>query len=332
MIHLICTQCQSGLDIDDAFAGGVCRCRFCGTIQTVPNQLKPDNAAGSGAAASAASRQAKSLYRRDGAESSRGSGLDDLAQAMSGSGLGSGLAANRPRPAPPTRAAAKPQAPRSLAPVMAALGGVVALVLVGVLWLGFFRQRSAPAPTSGIMRVEGKENPLSTGFYGVVPKGSPIIFVLDRGDASKDVYGEMLDATFRTIGQMRGEQKFMILFWNNGSDLYYPTDGPTFATAANLQAARKALEWTYASGQTDVSSALAKALSYRPSAIILATGKGWDLGGEFEKTVLDLWGKSITVIHTFSLGVGDPSPPLEKIAQTTGGQFRAIPKSALRVD
>lgn len=41
MITLTCTTCQRVLQIDDAFAGGVCRCQHCGTIQTVPAKSKP---------------------------------------------------------------------------------------------------------------------------------------------------------------------------------------------------------------------------------------------------------------------------------------------------
>ena len=40
MISITCTHCKTLLEMDDAFAGGVCRCQHCGTIQTVPSQLK----------------------------------------------------------------------------------------------------------------------------------------------------------------------------------------------------------------------------------------------------------------------------------------------------
>jgi hypothetical protein len=52
MIRLTCTHCQKVLSVDEAFAGGVCRCRHCGTIQTVPK--------GGG---EAAPPPAKALYR-----------------------------------------------------------------------------------------------------------------------------------------------------------------------------------------------------------------------------------------------------------------------------
>ena len=54
MIQINCTNCKALLQIDDAFAGGVCRCRHCGTIQTVPKHLKNTNGDGQGVAAAAA--------------------------------------------------------------------------------------------------------------------------------------------------------------------------------------------------------------------------------------------------------------------------------------
>src|SRR3954467_14014902 len=52
MIELTCTKCQTLLSLDDAFAGGVCRCRQCGAIQTVPSRLKPSAASEPESAAS----------------------------------------------------------------------------------------------------------------------------------------------------------------------------------------------------------------------------------------------------------------------------------------
>jgi hypothetical protein len=40
MIRIACTHCKTVLTVDDAFAGGVCRCQHCGTIQVVPAHLK----------------------------------------------------------------------------------------------------------------------------------------------------------------------------------------------------------------------------------------------------------------------------------------------------
>src|ERR1700681_1316988 len=93
MISITCTNCQSVLTIDDAFAGGVCRCQFCGTIQTVPSKKKSS-------AHLAGATTAKTLYHKDGPTpepgapgEAEGTGMEDLAQVVASSGLaGSGLA------------------------------------------------------------------------------------------------------------------------------------------------------------------------------------------------------------------------------------------------
>jgi len=80
MISITCTNCQSVLTIDDAFAGGVCRCQFCGTIQTVPSKAE------AALHASGVTTTTKSLYHKENAPSpsraeSSGTGLEDLAGA-----------------------------------------------------------------------------------------------------------------------------------------------------------------------------------------------------------------------------------------------------------
>lgn len=81
MIQLECSNCKTMLSIDDAFAGGVCRCQFCGTIQTVP---KPS------AKAAADTSSPKALFKRkariESALSPYNDGLDKAADEMESSG------------------------------------------------------------------------------------------------------------------------------------------------------------------------------------------------------------------------------------------------------
>jgi hypothetical protein len=44
VITVTCNKCSRTLELDDAFAGGVCRCGTCGSIQHVPSELKPATA------------------------------------------------------------------------------------------------------------------------------------------------------------------------------------------------------------------------------------------------------------------------------------------------
>ena len=69
MISLPCSHCKTILTIDEAFAGGVCRCQHCGTIQTVPGHLKKGDSGPSG----------KTLYKNPArGDSQVGTGLQNL--------------------------------------------------------------------------------------------------------------------------------------------------------------------------------------------------------------------------------------------------------------
>src|SRR5436309_1178295 len=117
MISLTCTNCREVLTIDDAFAGGVCRCQHCGTIQTVPSRLR----GGATPKPTKVDPATKTLYRRSGTADSKnpGTGLDELAEVVASSGLlgsGSGLSSARLRGAAPASSSSTSPPPRSLAP------------------------------------------------------------------------------------------------------------------------------------------------------------------------------------------------------------------------
>src|SRR5580692_8995613 len=98
MIQITCTSCKRALSIDDAFAGGVCRCQFCGTIQTVP-------ARGAAQKSAASSTKTKTLFenkaRSAGAGVGSGSGLEDLADIVASSGLSNADLRKAKIPPPP---------------------------------------------------------------------------------------------------------------------------------------------------------------------------------------------------------------------------------------
>src|SRR5438309_266199 len=136
MINLTCTNCKKLLQIDDAFAGGVCRCKFCGTIQTVPSQKTRAASPTATAVAPKAAPPPKSLFQSSGrieaghGPATSGTGLEELAQIVASSGLaGTGLRASHLRRPPPPPAS-------NLKLYLFIGGGVLALlVIVLVVWL-----------------------------------------------------------------------------------------------------------------------------------------------------------------------------------------------------
>src|SRR5689334_2583069 len=137
MISLTCNNCQTVLTIDDAFAGGVCRCQHCGTIQTVPSHLKRKRAATPGPAGQGAQdaepATGRTLYKkRPRPEPTSSTGLEDLADVVAGSGLSSGgLTSSRFGGAGAAKAQTTAAPSRQWAPIAA--GALIALVAAGAL-------------------------------------------------------------------------------------------------------------------------------------------------------------------------------------------------------
>src|SRR5882757_5608980 len=140
MIRITCTNCKAQLSIDEAFAGGVCRCQHCGTIQTVPKHMK-EGAAAAETKKKTGNGASKTLYRdkiRVGSDA--GSGLDAIAEIVASSGLsGSGLqsSGNFKRKIPPSasepKQAGPPTAPvpvpiKHLVPML--VGSAVLIILL----------------------------------------------------------------------------------------------------------------------------------------------------------------------------------------------------------
>lgn len=330
MIRLNCTNCQTELTLDDAFAGGVCRCQHCGTIQTVPSHLRSGVKTSSGASDQTGP---KSLYQQKARSERIGSGLDALAEVVASSGLaGSGLQQQMGRPKAPST---PPSVSGPMMLLLGSAGGVIVLLLLIILWLMLGRGTTTPTVDPSTVADAGRGTLASTVqqpvFLDVPLAGNTMVYVLDRGSATADLFSLLLEATFRSIATLGQDRRFQIVFWSDGSDpTAYPTAGTTFATPANIESARRATSEVYAFGQTQPDKALQVALASDPDTLILATGKGWELDESFTGAVLEARGNRKTVIHAFSLGSGNQSDALAQVAQRTGGQYRVVSETALR--
>ncbi|MEO6434739.1 MAG: hypothetical protein ABIP55_03120 [Tepidisphaeraceae bacterium] len=117
MISLPCASCKKLLEIDDAFAGGVCRCQHCGTIQTVPSSVKR---------AGAAAKPAKTLYQR------KPHGSSGESSAAASAGATSAPSVGRTRAAAPVDPAAAARKSPVVAIAIAAV--TLALIVVVIIW------------------------------------------------------------------------------------------------------------------------------------------------------------------------------------------------------
>lgn len=350
MITLICTKCKATLEMDDAFAGGVCRCQYCGTIQTVPSHLK---ASARGAAVGASSQ--KALYSTKAAAGAGlpSSGLDELANVVASSGLASGLANRTATPQQPDYNA-RPAVPaaKNKTPLMIGLGALVA-VLIGVIVFLVINRGKDPAPTPaantntgpGPVPTPSQVNPNKTNesgpnFLGIPLEGGRVVFLLDRGQSSRDVLDPLKAALYQSLESLGADRDFQVMFWTipasesdkpNPNEFAYPKNGVAKANADRIDECRKTFEDLTTSGRTDIGPVITEAMKRNPQVIVIATAKGINLDDTVVTQVEKARGGKKVAIHTIDLtSTADGKAVLEAIANKSGGKFKHVEPSVLR--
>ncbi len=318
MISLACTKCSTLLNVDDGFAGGVCRCSACGTIQTVPR--KGDAPAKNGAAGTV-------IYERASREAVSKE-LEALGEVVTSSGIASSGILNQTG----WRTARK----------TASLGtwiGIPLLVVVLLLgaWFLFFQKSEATpenARRSSAETAQSNMPPARTiagpRFASIaLDRGGTIVYLLDRGDATRPFTAPLQAAVLNSLATLQQNRRFQIRYWSaDGDSPAFPlTPGET-----SEYNRKKAAEWMSGiiGGQsTDAVASLDAALAVKPSEIVLITGKAWQMDDSFtNQAVVKLTGKNIRV-HVVSLGTTSSEDPLSRLASKTGGIYLSLSSGEL---
>jgi len=339
MISIACTNCQTVLTIDDAFAGGVCRCQHCGTIQTVPSHLK-STARPTGPGKSAPG--SKTLYQHR-ANSDAGTGLDELAGAIASSGLRSGRLRTATATATSTqrRAAAAGQKRRPLLLIVSGVLILAALVVFGIIYL---MRTPSSAPQAGTLPGEtpevnntpqppapdaGAAKPSAPSFCGVPLIENNVVYVLDRGSATEQYFDALKAALYRSVELLGPDHQFAVILSDNKStDFTFPEKGLADATPEELQKLRSAMDDVIASGASRLRPALQKAAARHPAVIVVVTAK-WTIDSD-DAAALKQYAQRGIRIHTFMLGGSNAVDALQEAASLSGGVFRRVSDDELQ--
>jgi hypothetical protein len=332
MISITCTNCQTSLSIDDAFAGGVCRCQHCGTIQTVPSKKGSPGATAAGLGV----KTPKTLYQKRARDASVGTGLDELAEVVTSSGLSgsSGLRAQRPG------GAAHAAAPKSNMTLILGVAAIVVIALLVAILVVLSRNQRGGGDVAQQQQQRTTGGGTGSAAGGPVKGASPrfadinldhpsVIYLLDRGSSTQAPFGSLKEAALKSIDSLGPERRFQIIFWDNAQDpgVFPPLMG--YANEQNLTNVRRNIEDVFAFGATDAGPALTKAIAQRPAAIVLATGKSADLDDGFVEMVKNAKKDVQIVIHTIAIGSSGESTALKTVAAMTGGQYRELSEAQL---
>jgi hypothetical protein len=353
MIRINCTNCKAQLSIDEAFAGGVCRCQYCGTIQTVPKHLSsPAAAAEAPVKAAAGAGAAKELYRKKTkGDIGMSSGLDAIAEIVASSGLsGSGLSSGgyggrRSLTGEASPAMAAPAAPAKNRQMLMVLGGagVLIVLLLGVV-IGLLvrgsgggggggtnpvdpngNASSSGAANSGISTAATPADPKGPSFLHLGLSDPSVVFLLDRGDATRPYFDYVKMACLNAIDSLRPEQKFQVICWSaqDNDPKCYPPFLTAAGNAAEVKGCGKWLDDIFAFGATDPAPALKKAFASHPAAIVIATGKVMD--DLFVQAVFDAAKASPTTkVYCLSLTESASTKAMIQISHQTNATHRVV--------
>ena len=344
MITVNCSQCKALLEMDDAFAGGVCRCHYCGTIQSVPA-----NAKRVGIAPASPVVAPRGNGSPVGASAAPGAGLDVLADVVAGAQNRAGLQAVRQPVAPAARPVdyARPQQQKNMMLPLVIAIAVIALLLVVLGYLVVGRSSTTvitpvpgrPGPGDGGGNVPG---PIEPDAPVVVPKGPhfcgisldrvpSVVYVLDRGQATAELFDTLKETTYRSLESLKAGQKFQIIFWDNAdAPAAYPNDGLVNVSPAEIEAARAQFVDVLAGGRARADAAVERAAKSQPSVIIIVTGKAFDLDNALTEAVAAATQGTKTKVHTIALRSDDDNKVLKDIAEKTHGEFHVISAKELR--
>jgi hypothetical protein len=337
MIEITCTTCRTPLTMDDAFAGGVCRCQHCGAIQTVPSKLK------AGARPTSPSQGSlpgsKTLYQRK-AHSDAGTGLDDLASAVASSGLSSQhLRTATATASAPKRAGVAPGKKQS--PLLFLLLGVVLLIVLIIVVVVLISQHSGSAtannpdtPANPAQPSPGNTPaPTGSSFCGVPIIDGSVVYVLDRGSATERYFDPMKAALYRSLELIGPSRQFAVILSDNGTNaVAYPAKGLANADAGEIQHVRSALDDVIATGSSTLASAVQQAVARNPAVIVVMTAK-WTLDAD-DASVLKQNAQRGIHFDTFILrdtALTDAlSDALKDVAGRSDGNFRSLTETELR--
>lgn len=319
MISLVCTKCSTVLNVDDGFAGGVCRCSACGTIQTVPRK---------GDAPTKAGAPGTVIYERASREAVSKE-LEALGEVVTSSGIvGSGILTqsrvNKPKQSS--------QAGKWLG---VAAGSLLSLAAV---WFLFLRPSNAPEQTVDPKSTTPAANNLPKANTAAGPRFGPIaldrtgplVYLIDRGDATRPYTSTLHTLVNASLATLQPNRRFQIRYWTAaGESPAFPLT-PGEPSEYNRSKAATWMSEVIGGQSTDAVASLDAALLAKPAEIVLITGKAWQMDETFtNQAVIKLVNNPVR-IHVVSLGTVNGEDPLQRLASKTGGTYLALDANELQ--
>lgn len=325
-IELECPGCADVLEIDTAFAGGICRCATCGELMTVP-------AAGSTGEPQKLSRPSRPDRPDvpgapvDDEEEVVGDLIDEEDEATFTTTSGETVKIDR-RKVPTARKKKRAMKAGILAGFI-----VFALALVFCCYVAINFLLSGDKTTSSeaetfTREVLGNYDPNVNPFEMTKPNflgitlDDEVVVLVDASSESQRWLNLARFAVQKSLDSMPDGKKVQILFWTEGEGHVFPDKSMRAITAGDREKLGAFLDDIYATGQTDLSIGLSKALVYKPKHVIFVTGQLFD--DDQANKVLNILEQYPNVLIEMIM-IGQDTPKLQNYIESQKGQYVNLP-------
>ncbi|NIA22383.1 MAG: VWA domain-containing protein [Anaerolineaceae bacterium] len=129
----------------------------------------------------------------------------------------------------------------------------------------------------GLPGIGHSRGPGGAGFFGVGGVAGKVVYVVDRSGSMTDSIMYVKHELKRSIGELRPNQRFFVVFYSSGPPQMMPVRRLLVATDVNKQRAYEFIDNIVPISQTAPDEALTEAFKLRPELIYLLTD------GEFDK-------------------------------------------------
>lgn len=321
-IRMRCSGCRRKMSVDDAFAGGACRCPYCRAIVLVGGRPRESDA----------ERPYAPLSRPDNPD-------EPLVEVV-----------EEPTAAEPPMA----DPVRVQGWVTLVLMFLIVGMIAGAVWLGVALSNRKPAPAevpssggdsggapqasplpSAVPRTNPSapvaENPFKAAAPGPtaagVPIAPPVVYCLDCGGSMKNVFDYARYMTRLSVISLGPQQKFNIVLASEGGEKSLAADYRSGGRAGDANA-REFLSAASPVGTADLSRALSGAIARGPRTIVLMC-RGEVSGAEALGRKAKAAGIVIVAVGMACDSAAEKT--LSALAAATGGHCRVLSESALSV-
>jgi hypothetical protein len=330
MIEITCPQCQSELQIDQGFAGGICRCFNCGTLMTVPQdheqqspeairQARPDRPDAPGGAVSAAPAAEQGAY-------------------VTTSGRCITITAAQLARVP---TAEKRRIGVRVGVVAVFIAVVLALVVGLALLVGNLikeLETSKPDPNQVIQQqaqqtitqalgYDPDANPFTLTEPNLmgVPVDKATVLVVDASAGNARQFDYLKALIPHNLKALNADTPVQVLLIHDGKVVALP-EQVTPAGQLELAALTDKIESIYPAGELRVVPAVEQALAASPGQIIVLLGSGLPVGEPFAALAEKLRSAAMP-FHVLLLGASDDA--LRQTAEGTAGQYVELPRGQI---